>query len=105
MRKCPTEKRCGGGGYYTHQSPKTDRKIPWCDMRLIEHNGLLESIMPILTFIWKTETLGFLYNHVLLILTKHLSPNIKWLHEQKLKDFLSSTYQIRRVLDLESEVN
>ena len=57
-------------------------------------------------FACKTETLGSLYSHALLILTYTKSKN-QVVHEQKFKDPLSSTCQIspeRRVLHLESEV-
>ena len=55
-----------------------------------------------LTFACKTENLGSLYSHALLIPTKYQA-----VHEQKFKDLLSSTCQVsveRIVLDLESEV-
>ena len=58
-------------------------------------------------FACKTETLGSLYGHVLLILTKSSKSKNQLVHEQKFKDLLSSTWQgsvERRVLDLESEV-
>ena len=60
-----------------------------------------------LTFACKTETLGSLYSHAVLILTE--SPKFKHqvVHEQKFKDLLSSTCQVsveRIVLDMESEV-
>ena len=51
-----------------------------------------------------TETLGFLYTHALLILTKSLKLKNQVVHEQKFKDLLSSKCQIsseRRVLDWE----
>ena len=60
-----------------------------------------------LVFTCKTETLGSLYSHALLIQTKSSSSKNQMVHEQKFKDLLSSTCQIsseRRVLDLESEV-
>ena len=53
-----------------------------------------------------TETLGSLYSHGLLILTKSSKSKNQVMHEQKFKHLLSSTCQIspdRRVLDLESE--
>ena len=60
-----------------------------------------------LTFACKTETLGPLYNHALLILTESSKSKNQVVHEQKFKDHLTSTYQAspeRIVLDLESEV-
>ena len=60
-----------------------------------------------LAFTCKTETLGFLYNHALLILTKSLKFKNEVVHEQKFKDLVSSTCLTsseRRVLDLKSEV-
>ena len=38
-----------------------------------------------LTFACKTETLGSLYSHALLIPLNHLSPNIKWYMNRSLK--------------------
>ena len=55
----------------------------------------------------KTETLGSLYSHALLILTKSSKSKHQVVHEQKFKDLLSSTCQVsveRSMLDLESEV-
>ena len=60
-----------------------------------------------LAFACKTETLGSLCNHVLLILTKSSKPKHQVVHEKKFKDILSSTCHIsweRRMLDLQSEV-
>ena len=60
-----------------------------------------------LAFACKTETLGSLYSHVLLILTKSSKSKNQVMHEQKFKDLLSSTCLTsleRRLLDLESEV-
>ena len=54
-----------------------------------------------LTFACKTDTLGSLYSHALLI------PKYLVVNEQKFKDLLSSTCQVsveRIVLNLESEV-
>ena len=59
-----------------------------------------------LTSACKTETLGSLYSHALLILLKSSKSKHQVVHEQKFKDFLSSTCQVRVeriVLDLESE--
>ena len=59
-----------------------------------------------LTFAYKTETLGSLYSHALLILLKSSKSKHQVVHEQKFKDLLSSTCQVsveRIVLDLESE--
>ena len=59
-----------------------------------------------LTFAYKTETLGSLYSHALLILLKSSKSKHQVVHEQKFKDLLSSTCQDgveRIVLDLESE--
>ena len=59
-----------------------------------------------LTFACKTETLSSLYSHALLILLKSSKCKHQVVHEQKLKDFLSSTCQVsveRIVLDLRSE--
>ena len=59
-------------------------------------------------FIFKSETLGSLYSHALLILTYTSESKNQEVHEQKFKDPLSRTCQIspeRRELDLESEVN
>ena len=44
-----------------------------------------------LTFACKTETLGSLYNHALLILTGSSKSKYHLVHEQKFKDLLSST--------------
>ena len=44
-----------------------------------------------LTFACKTETLGSLYSHVLLILFKSSKSKFQVVHEQKFKDLLSST--------------
>ena len=55
----------------------------------------------------KTETLGSLYSHALLILTKSSKSKHQVVHKQKFKDLLSSTCQVsveRSMLDLESEV-
>ena len=55
----------------------------------------------------KTETLSSLYSHALLILTKSSKSKHQVVHEQKLKDLLSSTCQVsveRSMLDLGSEV-
>ena len=60
-----------------------------------------------LTFTCKTETLGSLYSHALLILLKSSKSKYQVVREQKFKDLLSSTCQVsveRIVLDLESEV-
>ena len=60
-----------------------------------------------LTFACKTETLGSLYNHALLILTGSSKSKNQVVHGHNFKDFLSSTCQVspeRIVLDLESEV-
>ena len=59
----------------------------------------------ILTFACKTETLGSLYSHTLLIPLQ--SSKYQVVYEQKFKDLLSSTRQVsveRIMLDLESEV-
>ena len=59
-----------------------------------------------LTFACKTETLGFLFSHALLIPLKSSESKYQVVHEQKFKDLLSSTCQVsveRRLLDLESE--
>ena len=57
-----------------------------------------------LAFAGKTETLGSLYSHALLIPTKSSKSKHQVVHGQKFKDLPSSTWQERRVLDLESEV-
>ena len=60
-----------------------------------------------LTFACKTETLGSLYNHALLILLKSLKSKYQVVKEQKFKDLLSSTCPVSvesMVLNLESEV-
>ena len=60
-----------------------------------------------LVFACKTETLGFIYSHTLLILNKSSKSKNQMVHEEKFKDLLSNTFQIsmeRRVIDLESEV-
>ena len=60
-----------------------------------------------LTFACKTETLGSLYSHALLISLKSSKSKYQVVHEQQFKDVLSSTCQVsveRIVLDLESEV-
>ena len=57
-------------------------------------------------FSCKTEALGSLYSHTLLISTKSSKSKYKVMHKQKFKDPLSSICQTspeRRVLDLESE--
>ena len=46
-----------------------------------------------LTFAYKTETLGSLYNHAVLILLKSSKSKHQVVHEQKFKDLLSSTCQ------------
>ena len=59
-------------------------------------------------FACKTETLGSLYSHALLIPTKSSKSKHQVVHEQKFKDLLSSTCLIsseRRVLYLESDIN
>ena len=59
-----------------------------------------------LTFAYKTETLGSLYSHALLIPTKSSKSKHQVVHEQKFIDLLSSTCQVsveRILLDLESE--
>ena len=59
-----------------------------------------------LTYAYKTETLGSLYSHALLILLKSSKSKHQVVHEQKFKDLLRSTCQVsvgRIVLDLESE--
>ena len=59
-----------------------------------------------LTFACKTETLGSLYSHALLICLNSSKFNYQVVHEQMFKDLLSSTCQIsveRIVLDLGSE--
>ena len=60
-----------------------------------------------LTFACKTETLGSLYIHALLIPLKSSKSKYQVVHEQKFKVLLSSTCQVsveKIVLDLESEV-
>ena len=60
-----------------------------------------------LTFACKIENLGSLCSHALLILTESSRSKNQVVHEQKLKDLLSSTCQIgseRIVLGLESKV-
>ena len=55
-----------------------------------------------LTFACKTETLGSLYSHALLIPLKSSKSKYQVVHEQKFKDLLSSTCQViveRIVLD------
>ena len=59
-----------------------------------------------LTFACKTETLGSLYSHALLIPLKSSKSKYQMVHEQKFKDLLSSKCPVgveRIVLDLESE--
>ena len=59
-------------------------------------------------FACKTETLGSLYSHALLILTKSSKFENQVVHEQKFKDLLSNKCPVspeRIVLDLESEVH
>ena len=58
-----------------------------------------------LTFACKTETLGSLYSHALLILLQSSKSKHQVVPEQKFKDLLSSTCQVsveKIVLDLES---
>ena len=60
-----------------------------------------------LAFACNSETLGSLYSHALLILTKSSKSKNQVVHEQKFKDLISNTCQIsseRRVSHLESEV-
>ena len=60
-----------------------------------------------LTFACKTETLGSLYSHALLILLKSLKSKYQVVKEQKFNDLLSSTCPVSvesMVFDLESEV-
>ena len=60
-----------------------------------------------LAFACKTETLGSLYSHALLIPTKSSKFKNQLVHEQKFKDLLSSKCQVsveRSMLDLGSEV-
>ena len=55
----------------------------------------------------KTETLGSLYSHDLLFVTKSSKSKNQMVQEQKFKDLLSSICQVsseRRVLDLESQL-
>ena len=55
------------------------------------------------TLTCKTETLGSLYSHALLILLKSIKFKYQMVHEQMFKDILSSTCQVRVeriVLDL-----
>ena len=47
-----------------------------------------------LTFACKTETLGSLYSHALLIPLKSSKSKYQVVHEQKFKDLLSSTCQV-----------
>ena len=59
-----------------------------------------------MAFAYKTETLGSLYSHTLLILLKSSKLKHQLVHEQKFRDLLSSTCQVsveRIVLDLKSE--
>ena len=73
------------------------------------HEPLIPSPTPFWTnwaFACKTETLGSLYGHGLLILIKSSKSKNQVMYEPKFKHLLSSTCQInpdRRVLDLESE--
>ena len=65
------------------------------------------SFLTNLTFACKTETLGFLYSHALLILTGSSKSKNQVVYEQKFKDLLSSTCQVspeKIELDLESGV-
>ena len=60
-----------------------------------------------LAFAFKTETLGSLYSHALLTLSKSSKSKNQVVHEQKFKNLLSSTWVTsseRIVLDLDSEV-
>ena len=60
-----------------------------------------------LAFTCETETLGSLYSHALLILTKSSKSKNQVMHEQEFKDPLSSTCQVSSessLLYLESEV-
>ena len=60
-----------------------------------------------LTWHCKTETLGSLYSHAVLIPLKSSKSKHQVVHDQKFKDLLSSTCQVsveRSMLDLESEV-
>ena len=70
----------------------------------VQHDPLYTN----LAFACKTETLSSLYSHALLILTKSSKSKDQVVHEQKLKDLLSSTCQVsveRSMLDFESEVS
>ena len=72
-------------------------------------NTILSTLVVNLTFAYKTETLGSLYSHPVLILLKSFKSKYQVVHEQKFKDLLISTCQVsvdsveRIVLDLESE--
>ena len=60
-----------------------------------------------LVFACKTETLGSLYSHVLIIIAKSSKSKNQVVHEKKFKGLLSSTCLTSsegRLLDLESEV-
>ena len=73
----------------------------------IEPGPLIASDSKSNTFACKTETLGSIYCHVLLIPLKSSKSKYQVVHEQQFKDLLSSTCQVSvemRVLDLESEV-
>ena len=58
-----------------------------------------------LTFACTTETLGSLYSHALLILTKSSKSKHQVVDEETFKDLLNSTYRVsveRSMLDLET---
>ena len=55
------------------------------------HNLWFHPFYTNLTFACKTETLGSLYSHALLILLKSPKSKHQVVHEQKFKDLLNST--------------
>ena len=89
---------------YWHQRLYYMKKIQWQNVPLGGNRTQAASD----TFAYKTETLGSLYSHALLILLKSSKSKYQVVHEQKFKDLLSSTCQVcveRIVLDLESEAD
>ena len=71
------------------------------------HDSRSNMFLSTLTWHCKTETLGFLYSHAVLIPLKSSKSKHQVVHDQKFKDLLSSTCQVsveRSILDLESEV-
>ena len=89
---------------FTTWKKSSDKMLPPVGIGFqVQHYPFYTNLTPA----YKTETLGSLYSHALLIPTKSSKSKYQVVHEQKFKDLLSSTCLTsseRRVLDLESEV-